>query len=120
MQRTFGIQRGKPLAEDFTVDPADVKETAQRIRDRKRERREHRLELKAKAKAKAERHATDAAEWEGRENGWEFSQWPKKIFTCVFCAATSDRAKMVRQGGIALCLDCARVSVKMLESNAPV
>lgn len=60
------------------------------------------------------------AQNEAVKNDWEFSRWPKQIFTCVFCDATSDKAKMSGNGVTSICLDCARESVRILESNAPV
>jgi hypothetical protein len=86
--------------------------------------REHRAELRAKKKARAFESDLRAWDWaahaDADENGWEYSAWPRRVFRCMFCDATSDKAKMSGNGVTAISLDCARESVRILESNEPV
>ena len=89
------------------------------VRRQRQEKRDRRANARARAEAKALNEMLDRAEYEAEVQEWEFSRWPRKVFTCIFCDAASGKAKMSGNGLHAICLDCAREAVRILESNAP-
>jgi hypothetical protein len=87
-------------------------------------------EYKAEAKAKRAAKEAKEAKWylerehsvlrcEADRNDWKYSQWPKQVFTCIFCDKTSEKFKLMGNGLNAICRDCAMNAVRILESNGP-
>jgi hypothetical protein len=85
--------------------------------------REHKAALKAKANERKNAltidSTIDSAIRDARLNGREFSEWPRKVYRCMFCDNTSENHKMSGNEYVCICLDCARESVSIMESNQP-